>query len=113
MRLTAFNIITAVCLYIRLVRSDVSAVTVCSPLLNSEQLPIKAESGNDEPESQQSCCSSAFLVPALITFSDFIASLASGASVLLYLSMHNAACDNPGRFKSCLILKPSRCAMQA
>ncbi|CAL8471361.1 g10903 [Coccomyxa elongata] len=55
-----------------------------SPLLNSEQLPIKAESGNEELETQQSCCSSAFLVPALITFSDFIASLASGMTIKFF-----------------------------
>lgn len=58
---------------------------VCSPLLNSEQAPKKAQPGNEELETNRSGCSSAFLVPALITSSDFIGSLASGASTSLLL----------------------------
>ena len=81
-------------------------MAVCSPLLDSEQAPNKPESGNEELENKRPCCSSAFLVPALITSSDFIGSLASGASMLLWLILHSAACrNNPVRFN---VVKPSK-----
>jgi hypothetical protein len=54
---------------------------VCSPLLVAEQSPVKTVSSNEELSSQRSCCSASFLVPALITSSDLIGSLASGENL--------------------------------